>query len=387
MPLWSVLSRTMRGGRADAALALGLFALSATYVLLFLEGRSWQSAYERVPGSGWTLTVIACGALYWRRRRPVTVAVVVGLACAAYYPMTEPDGPILLAFIVALYTVAAEGRTAAAALFGAAALGVMAYGEVTSGINHLRNSGLYLMAGWFVAVVAVGGVAHNRRAYLREYERRLAEAVRTREEEARRRATEERLRIARDLHDVLGHNISLINVQAAAALHGLRRDPSRAESALTAIKATSKDTLRELRATLGVLRQVDEDAPAAGLARLAELTSGASAAGLTVRAVTEGAARPVPAEVDLAAYRIVQESLTNVTRHSAATEATVRVRYAGDAVRVEIDDPGPPRDGASPGSGNGVRGMRERAEALGGELSAGPGPGGGFRVSARLPLS
>ncbi|MGK5557379.1 sensor histidine kinase [Actinomadura kijaniata] len=385
MPLRSALTRTPRGSRADAALALGLFALSTLHVLFALEGWGWEREYERVPGAGWVLTALACGALYWRRRRPVTVAAVVGLACLAYYPLTEPDGPVLLAFVVALYTVAAEGRPAAAVLIGAAALGVTVYGEVNSGVNHLRNSGLYLMAGWFVAVIAVGGVAHNRRAYLREYERRLAEAMRTREEEARRRATEERLRIARDLHDVLGHNISLINVQAAAALHGLHRDPSTAESALTAIKATSKDTLRELRTTLGVLRQVD-DAPAAGLARLAELTSGASAAGLTVRAVTEGAPRPVPADVDLAAYRIVQESLTNVTRHSAATEVTVRVRYDGDAVRLEIDDPGPSRDGVTPGSGNGVRGMRERAEALGGELAAGPEPGGGFRVSARLPL-
>ncbi|HEX5598615.1 MAG TPA: sensor histidine kinase, partial [Micromonosporaceae bacterium] len=202
------------------------------------------------------------------------------------------------------------------------------------------------------------------------------------EEEARRRATEERLRIARELHDVLGHHLSLINVQASAALH--RPDPTRSEQALAAIKQTSKETLRELRTALGILRQEGEapTAPAPGLNRLHELVTTAGRPGLEVR-VELAETRLLPPEVDLAAYRIVQEALTNVTRHAGATAVMVRVRPNGDDVLVEVEDdgtgvPGPP--------GNGILGMGERARALGGSLTAGPGPDGGFQVRARLPL-
>jgi signal transduction histidine kinase len=215
----------------------------------------------------------------------------------------------------------------------------------------------------------------------------------SRAEEARGRAGEERMRIARELHDVLAHNISLINVQAGVALHLMDEQPGQSRSALVAIKQASNDALGELRSVLDVLRQGDEApprTPASGLAHLDRLVAGVSATGLQVQTRVEGTPRPLPAGTDLAAYRIVQESLTNVTRHAGPASATVLVRYGPADLTVQVDDDGrgPAASGDSGnGTGNGIRGMRERVAALGGELTTGPRPGGGFRVQARLPLN
>ncbi|MFA1539614.1 sensor histidine kinase [Actinomadura monticuli] len=373
------------GGRtADALLAGGSFAVLA--VLSVVSTRT--GAPTRMPVYGWTLMAAGCGALYFRRGHPVAVAVVTLVACGLFYPLTEPDGPLVITFVIALYTAAAEGHLATAAVLAGLSIAASVEADRRDDINHLADAASFLLAGWFVAVIAIGGVVRNRRAYLREAEERARVAERGREAEARRRAVEERLRIARELHDVLGHNISLINVQAAAALHGLRREPERAEAALTAIKQASKDTLREMRATLGVLRRVDEAAPvspAPGLARLDELTHGIAAAGLEIRTEVVGEPRTLPAEADLAAYRIVQEALTNVARHSTASAAAVRIGYTDDGVTVSVEDDGTPA--ASPaGDGSGIRGMRDRAESLGGTLEAAAGPDGGFTVRAHLPL-
>ncbi|GAA1875043.1 sensor histidine kinase [Actinomadura bangladeshensis] len=377
--------RLTEGRMADAALAAGCLLVLVAIALLETRvvGRGPMPAY------GWALIAVACGALYLRRSAPVAVAAVTLAACGIYYPATDPDGPLVITFVIALYTAAAAGRLTTAALLAAAAIAGTVYGDGRDGADHLADAAPFLLAGWFVAVIAIGGVVRNRRAYLREAQERARVAERGREAEARRRAVEERLRIARELHDVLGHNISLINVQATAALHGLHREPQQAEAALTAIKQASKDTLREMRATLGVLRQVDEAAPVApapGLARLEELTSGISAAGLTIRTKIEGDPRPLPAETDLAAFRIVQEALTNVTRHSTASTATVRVGFAEDEVTVSVEDDGVPSPPGASGDGSGIRGMRDRAASLGGALEAGPGPDGGFTVRACLPL-
>jgi signal transduction histidine kinase len=188
---------------------------------------------------------------------------------------------------------------------------------------------------------------------------------------------------------VLAHNISLINVQAGVALHLMDEQPGQARSALEAIKQASNDALGELRSVLDVLRQGDEQpprAPASGLASLDRLVAGAEATGLEVSTRVEGTPRPLPAGTDLAAFRIVQESLTNVTRHAGPASATVLVRYGNDDLTVQVDDDGRGPAAADGAGGNGIRGMRERAAALGGELSAGSRPGGGFRVRARLPL-
>lgn len=383
-----------RGRAADSAVAVAVAAAVIAGTLLGIT----PPDSGRLGAPGWLLIVAASTALYFRRWRPVAVAVFTLAVCLVYYPLVTVDGPILLAFVVALYTAAAEGRLPAAVVLGVAAMLAVGYDTVQTGPRHVDDIAIFMLAGWLVAVIAVGGVRRSRLDYLREVEQRAAAAERGREEEARRRAIEERLRIARELHDVLGHNISLINVQAGAALHRLGGDADQPAEALDAIKQTSRDALRELRGTLGVLRQVDEAAPAGpppSLTRLSELVDHARTAGVAVRTETRGAPRTVPPQVDQAAYRIIQEALTNVTRHAADATALVQVRYGHGDVCVQVDD-GAAVDGregddepagtAGDSPGSGIHGMAERATALGGELAAGGVSGGGFRVRARLPL-
>ncbi|MFW6689771.1 sensor histidine kinase [Streptomyces sp. MAR4 CNX-425] len=373
--------RLPRGRAADAALAAGvgvLVALGTVQALVGQRRESWATT-----ALGWALIALSCGALYFARRYPAAVGVFVVLAVGVYYVSSAYDGPLFGALVVALYNVAAAGRVRAAVALGLLVIAGTTAGTV-SGNDDINGAALFMLTGWIVAVVALGAMWHGRRAHV--------------ENEARRRATEERLRIARELHDVIGHSISLINVQSGAALHRLKKsdapDPAAAE-ALATIKETSRETLRELRTTLGVLRHVDEAAPTApppGLTRLGELTKRtADTAGLRVRTVVAGAERTLPAELDLAAYRVVQESLTNVARHArGATAVTVRLDYGERELRLEVEDDG--RGGSGGGSGgglgggSGIGGMRERARAVGGELAAGPRPdGAGFVVTARLP--
>ncbi|MDX3111178.1 sensor histidine kinase [Nonomuraea angiospora] len=330
------------------------------------------------------LPVVACAGLLLRERYPVGALILVMLSVAAYYRYAGLDGPIVILPFVNLYTAAEKGHLTAAIAVGMTALLGMGIGE-TGGVRHVENSLFIMIAGWDVAAIAFGSVTRSRRLYLQAVEQRALEAEHSKEEEARRRASEERLRIARELHDVLGHNVSMINVQAAAALHGLRKRPEDAETALRTIKDTSKETLRELRTTLGVLRQVDEDAPTAPADSLARMDALVAASGLEVRTEVSGPLDAVPTEVDLAAARIVREALTNVSRHSGAKQATLTINNTSGniMIRVEDDGPGAAYDG---GSGFGLQGMRERATALGGTLEAGPRPEGGFRVVARLPL-
>ena len=378
----------LRGRRADVAIAAG----TGTFVIGWTLASVTNGA--QLGALGWVLLVITPAVLLVRRRYPLAVCVATFLACAVYYPFVGAGSPLLLTFVVALGAVAAEGRVVAAFVMAAVAMAATVFGDLVGPRRHLGDIALFMMLGWLVAAVAVGAVLHGRKAYLREAEQRAAAAERSREEEARRRATEERLRIARELHDVLGHNLSLINVQAGAALHRLDKaaaDPPEFRGALDAIKSTSRLALQELRATLGVLRQVDEHAPLTptpSLVGLADLLDRARTAGLVVRGEIEGDAVPLPSDVDHAAYRIVQEALTNVTRHARAQTAIVRIRYGDGEVRVRIDDDG---HGAAERAtltsvGNGIRGMDERARALGGELTATSRQGGGFTVVARLPL-
>lgn len=364
-----------RGRTAEAALVLGvaLVALGG----LVVQSHGVDTAAE---AAALVAVLVSCAALVVRRRHPVPVGLVALAAVAAYGLLLHQPGPIMLVFVVALYTVVDEGHVAVAVGLGVASVLAFAVADGYDRSADTGNGATLLHAGWLVAVIV--GVTRNRRAYLAEARARALAAAQHTEEEARRRATEERLRIVRELHDALGHHLSLINVQASAALY--RPDPDRSERALTAIKQASKETLRELRATLGALRR-DGEAPtvtAPGLHSIGELVTTAGRAELAIR--TELAETPpLPPEVDLAAYRIVQEALTNVTRHAGATAAVVRVRPDRDDVLVEVEDDG---TGAPGAPGDGILGMRERARALGGSLTTGPGPDGGFRVSARLPL-
>ncbi|MFJ6671472.1 sensor histidine kinase [Actinosynnema sp. NPDC091369] len=348
------------------ALAAGLVALLG----LLVQSRGIDTPAE---WAALLAVVTSSAALCVRRRHPVPVGVVALAAVSAYGVLLHQPGPIMVVFVVALYTVVDEGHLAVAVTLGVASVLAFAFAD---SFHKADNGATFLHAGWLVAVIV--GVTRNRRAYLAEARARAVVAEQRMEEEARRRATEERLRIARELHDALGHHLSLINVQAGAALH--RPDPDRTEQALTAIKQTSKETLRELRTALDALRREGDVPP--GLDRLGDLVTTAGRSGLEIRVDLAGTP-PLPPEVDLAAYRIVQEALTNVTRHAAATAAVVRVRPEDGDVVVEVEDDGTGTPGAP---GNGILGMRERAQALGGTVTAGPRPDGGFRVHARLPL-
>lgn len=367
------------------ALAAGLGATAVQYAVM---APSWPRI-----AVDWALLVSGCAAVCLAWTWPVACCLYLLVATGVYFVFGPVDAPLMVVLLmVALYTVAAHGRIRAAAGIGAATVIGVGLGTL-GGNDEITFAALFMLVGWVVAVIALGNTWFARQAFRREAEARLVAAERGREEEARRRATEERLRIARELHDVIGHRISLVNVQAGAALHRLKKDPAQAEDALGAIKEASRETLRELRATLGVLRQVDEDAPTeptAGLARIPDLVAYGELAGLAVHVETDGELRELPVEVDLAAYRIMQEALTNATRHAAATTVTLRVVYGVTGVRVEVTDDGVgarKRTVRSEGGGYGIRGMRERARALGGESTAGSGPGGGFRVRAYLPYA
>ena len=330
------------------------------------------------------LLLIGPAALTLRRRRPSVACAVTLAATLIFIGLGYPYGPVFVSPLVALFTAVVAGRRVEAWAWAAA--GYVAHVGIEFLVGDDRPSLVQAtgLAAWLLLVLVVADMVRVRGE-------RAAEAERALEEEARRRAGEERMRMARELHDVLAHNISLINVQAGVALHLMDEKPEQARTALTAIKGASKEALGELRSVLGVLRGVDEDEPrdpAPGLARLRALVAGAEAAGLAVRTVTEGEPRPLAAGLDLAAYRIVQEALTNVARHAGARTATVRVAYGAADLVIEVDDDGrgPSGAGDGTGTGSGIAGMRERATALGGELDAGPRPGGGFRVRARLPL-
>jgi signal transduction histidine kinase len=323
-------------------------------------------------------------AIILRRRYPRAVFVFVFAITVLYVALGYPQGPVYLSLVIAFATgVFANHRllTRLSIVVGWAlflwlppALGTAKAPQLLAAVA---------LAAWLLVLLVVCEAVWGRRE-------RMIEARHQRELQARRRADEERLRIARELHDVLAHSISLINVQSGVALHLLDEHPEQARTALSAINEASSEALREVRSVLGVLRGDGEQpprGPTAGLASLDELISRTRTAGVEVSLEVEGEERPLPASVDLAAFRIVQESLTNVVRHSSADAARVHLDYEADALAVQIDDDGSgPRADPDGDGGSGIPGMRERVAALGGELLAGAGPAGGFMVRARLPI-
>jgi len=335
-------------------------------------------AYVLLAGSGL--------ALLARKRHPVLVLAAVAAAVVTYHALGYANGPFFLSLVVALFGAVLGGhRRAAWITAGAAFAGYFVLAAVVGRQDTPVLGAAVGIGAWLLLLLVLAEFARTRRD-------QAVEAFHTRAEEERRRASDERLRVARELHDVLAHNISLINVQAGVALHLMDDQPEQARTALTAIKQASKDALGELRSVLGVLRQPDDEAPldpAPTLARLDSLLDQARAAGLDVRVDVEGAPRPLPTPVDLAAFRIVQEALTNVTKHAGPAAAMVHVRYGDDQLVVAVDDDGPAAGApaaSAHGTGSGLVGMRERAAALGGEVVAGPRAGGGFHVAATLPI-
>jgi signal transduction histidine kinase len=321
-------------------------------------------------------------ALIARRRYPVG-ALAVALAATLWADAVSRNG-VWLALVVAFFNAVLARRRAAAVASLVIGYVVAVWPPWLIG-RHGHTSAAYAL-GLAIFLVCLLSAAE----LIRMRSQRTAALQRSREEELRRRASEERMKMTRDLHDVVAHNISVINVQANTALHLMDRQPERARSALTTINDVSRQALVELRSVLDVLRDAGESAPRApspGLARLGDLADSATAAGLAVHVEQAERPAPLPADVDLAAYRIIQEALTNTARHSGATEATVRVSYRDGTLVIDVDDNGIPRPpGRGNGPGHGIAGMTERAKALGGTLHAGPRPEGGFGVRARLPV-
>ncbi|MFN2388787.1 MAG: sensor histidine kinase [Actinomycetota bacterium] len=321
------------------------------------------------------------GALVLRRTYPVAVLLFTFAITSVYELLGYADGPVFFAVAVAVVAATMQGHRRAAILVTALGYGVFVWGEFALGLGPAPETPEAVAVGaWLVALLTIAEVVRVRRE-------RFQEAMRTRAEERKRRASEERLRIAQELHDVLAHNISLINVQAGVALHLLDEQPERARPALSAIKEASNAALGELRSVLDVLRRDSDAAPRAptpGIAQLGPLIARTESAGLTVVMHTQGEPRPLPVAVDQAAFRIVQESLTNVTRHAGAAAVRIELTYGPDDLTIEVHDDGRGTP-TQQGTGKGVAGMTERALALGGDLRAEPAPDGGFVVRARLP--
>ena len=346
---------------------------------------------------------VSCLALLKHRSHPrvalTVTAVCTVVAVALGYLLT----PLLLApLMAALYWLATVTDRKAVRVYGVSTMSALMIAAVFSDSMDqlsilLRTIGPFF---WLLLPLAAGNMTRLRRAYLAAVQARAEHAERTREEEARMRVTEERVRIARELHDVVAHHLALANAQAGTAAHLALTRPEQTKQILTDLTGTTSSALRELKATLGLLRQTDDqDAtppePAPGLSRLPELISACASAGVTVGVTTEGWPRPLSPGVDLTAFRIVQEALTNVTKHAAAEAAHVRLSYVGSRLLITVTNDGPATAAAtaaevpaatSAGRGFGLMGMRERAHSVGGRLSAGPRPEGGFEVTTALPL-
>ncbi|WP_434589306.1 sensor histidine kinase [Streptomyces sp. A5-4] len=377
--------RTPYRQRTDMALAAVTGALAAALALLVDDGRGPDAL-------GWALLTVATAALAWRRRAPLAVLLLVLAAVGPYHALDYNHAAPVPGSLIAVYTVANTGRPLRTVLIGTGvvtlAVSVMLTVNTHRGLELLRTSG------WILAVIVLGAAVRTHRRYIAAMVERAERAERTREEEAARRVAEERLRIARDLHDLLAHSITLIGVQTSVAAHVLVVDPDRLDraavvKALDGIADTCREVRAELRTTLEVLR-ADGDGPAGplpDLAALPDLVRAARGAGTRTELAVRTPEGRVPPATAAAAYRIVQESLTNAVRH-AGLGARVLVRVeplAGHTLRITVTDDGrAPAPTGEPGFG--IVGMRERARSVGGTLVAAPRPGGGFEVSASLPL-
>lgn len=339
--------------------------------------------HDNAPPAGGTALLWllgCCVPLLWRSKVPLPVLAVTSALVFTYYATGQPGGPAILAPTLALVAVAfVDGPLIAGLAGGVLVAAVFTYLLVVGDHNGPLDPRLLGFLVWVAVAVGIGTMGRTHVALRRTAVERAAE-------EDRLRAEEQRLSIAREVHDVVAHSLAMINVQAGVAAHVADRRPEEAKAALLAIKEASRSALADLRATLGVLRSGDERAPTPGLGRLPDLVTAAAAAGITV--VTDGDAGTLPAPIDSAAYRILQECLTNVVRHATAADTvTVRMCRTEDDLEITVLDNGRAATRAGRQGGNGLRGMAERAHALGGDVAAGPAPAGGFRVSARLPLT
>ncbi|MFJ9692759.1 sensor histidine kinase [Kitasatospora sp. NPDC101183] len=366
---------------------LSSLAVAAVQVVGTVAAGQRQPDRVHLDALGYALLLLGPALLLFRHRHPAAVmagatAVTVGYLAAGY-----PYGPAFASLAVAFFTAVQHGRRRTAWACGGAFY--LAQLLLPYALPNTLPNGVQRPNGWQELGIAGILLLIATGAELARVSRERVAATRAAAEEARRRrADEERLRMARELHDILAHSLSLIHVQAGVALELVDSRPEQARTALATIKAASKEALGEVRQVLGTLRGPEATAaprtPAPGLDRLDELVEQAGRAGLAVTLLPEGAPQEAPAAVQRAAFRIVQEALTNVIRHSAARTATVALAREGEALTVRVEDPGPAGSSEVGGSGAGLIGMRERAAAFGGTLEAGP-HGTGFRVRAHLP--
>jgi len=370
----------------DATLAVALFAVGLFQVL---EPRPGPDAVI-TPWWHVALLAIAAGSGAVRSRWPLVTLGVVVLSAAPYWVADPRQLAMLPMVLVALYSVVAQSEVPRLqawtfALGAAALLGAALVSGGRPGVDPIQTAMLMSMLG----AVLLGDATRSRRALVEEAERRAIEAERSREEHALRRVSEERLQIARELHDVVAHNISLINVQAGVAAHLRERDPDRVQEAFETIRRVSHLTLDEMRALVGVLREPVESAPVApmtGLEGIDALVQSLEEAGVEVDVAIEGERPGLPSTVSLSAYRVLQEALTNALRYGDGQRVTLRLAYREDGVEIEVVNGMPQQRRAPSEGGHGLEGMRERVTALGGRLQAGPSRDGRFRVHAVLPI-
>ncbi|MEZ7004232.1 sensor histidine kinase [Streptomyces sp. AD55] len=379
----------------DAALAALVLGCMVAGTFMDRHGPDGVTWGVRAPDPlSLLLMVLGAAALAFRRRAPLAVLAVTGGLSVLECLTGEPRAPVVMSAVVALYTVAARTDRPTTWRVGLLTMTVLTGAAMLAGPPPWYAQENLAVFAWTGIGATAGDAVRSRRAFVHAIRERAEKAERTREEEARRRVAEERLRIARDLHDVVAHHIALVNVQAGVAAHVMDRRPDQAKEALAHVRAAGRSALEELRATVGLLRQSgDPEAPtepAPGLDRLDELVATFRNAGMRVEVARADQGTVLPTAADLAAYRIIQEALTNVRKHAGADAAAeVSVVRAGTDVEVTVLDDGtgePAPDAAPDGGGHGLLGMRERVTAVRGTLTTGPRYGGGFRVHAILPV-
>ncbi|MFS8200349.1 sensor histidine kinase [Streptomyces sp. CWNU-52B] len=390
----------------DVALAGALMGAATLGSLLTLPGYEPPDHHD----AGTVLMGVSCLALLQYRKWPRTTVVVIAVCTVIAIKLGYLVTPLLLAPVMAaLYWLAVLSDRKTTRVYGFTVMAALTAGTGVSGAMDtfpllLRTIGPVF---WLLLPIVAGNMTRLRRAYLKAVQARAEHAERTREEEARLRVAEERMRIARELHDVVAHHLALANAQAGTAAHLALTDPRQTKKILTDMTGTTSAALRELKATLGLMRQSDGPGasslePSPGLDRLPDLVAACASAGVAVVVTTEGEPRPLSPGVDLTAFRIVQEALTNVAKHAAAETAHVRLAYVSSRLLITVTNDGPAAGAAAGASaveqgrgqvqgqaqeqGFGVMGMRERAQSMGGELRAGPRPEGGFEVATALPL-
>jgi signal transduction histidine kinase len=374
---------------ADVAITVTVFAATLLTTFTGHEAASVGTSPTAVVSAA-----VACGVLAVRRRHPLEVLVVSAGASEVFLAHLAKTGGtsgalILLAPLIALFTVADQVERRRGLVLGGCVVLALGLVHIVHRPVMLGSANLAFIALGALAIAA-GDSSHNRRAYLAEVEHRAERAEREREQDAQRRLAEERLRIARDLHDAVGHQLALISVQSEVAGRAMDSDAPAAREALGHVKSASRKALGELRDTIGLLRRPGDpvapvDVPAPGLDGLEELLASLRASGLDIDFRVDGGAVCLTPAADLTAYRVIQESLTNVAKHSAGRKARLSLAYDRHRLAITVEDLVGGGNSVTDSGGHGIRGMRERVQALGGSFVAGPRPDGTFQVTAALP--